>query len=299
MYKKGLLLLLVIFVSFFLFGCEIVYPNNTTTQGEVAITTIASDLDLWKNSDEAFDYNGDRKIDQEDYDIYLLQNDYEFWKTSDEALDYDNNHIIDELDFEKYKLHTNYNYWKLSEEAIDLNGDAFIDETDHEIYNNYDFWINSDEAEDLNDDSTIDVSDYEVYIEYVEFVGTYYLTNYTYDGAESHSFGENVLFSDMGDYLSQITVSVNGRGEFTVTIPDNIKTIFGDSHLIMIEAANNMTISRLSPFIVAIDTNVIMDGIEYNLTIYLDETEAGYSASYIMGFYYDEPEITFDIVKAE
>ncbi len=60
-----------------------------------------NDYETWKNSDEAEDLNGDRKIDEADFEIYSNPSlsDYELWKNSIKASDYNNDGVIDDLDY--------------------------------------------------------------------------------------------------------------------------------------------------------------------------------------------------------
>ena len=81
MYKKLAMFIFVIGLSVLLLGC------NSLGIGDVEELT---DYQIWRNSDEAEDLNGDRKIDELDYEIYLNPpvSDYETWRNSDEAEDF-------------------------------------------------------------------------------------------------------------------------------------------------------------------------------------------------------------------
>lgn len=254
----------------------------------------------WKNSDEAVDLDGDRKINESDYTIYLIMNDYTYWKNSQEALDMNNDRKIDESDFESYKLHNFFDYWNSSEISDDFNDDGKVDSIDFEIYVNYDNWKLSKEAEDLNSDSLINIEDFEIYIEFIEFVGSYHIANYTFSSTKTYIIsGANIRLGDFGLYLSQILIEIDNKGTMIVTVPDTVKSALDIFYDVLIEGVNNMTISRISPFIVVFDTSVTIETVEVNFTLYLNETEGGYSATYIIGIFDEKPTMTFDIIKAE
>lgn len=105
----------------------------------------------WVISDGAFDYNGDRKINQEDYDIAMA---YLSWKKSDNSFDYNGDRVID---YEDYKLLTDFNVWKESELVEDFNGDGQITYDDYEYVLGFSSWENK---VDYNQDETIDLKDY-------------------------------------------------------------------------------------------------------------------------------------------
>lgn len=289
---------------------EIYLSNKTTTTNDVPLVTTdtpttLSDYEIWRNSDDARDFNGDRKINDLDYEIYLIENDYYYWKDSEYSEDLNADSKIDELDHNIFKLYNNYNFWKNSEFAEDLNFDSIIDETDHIIYSKYDTWKNSKLAEDLNGDLVTDVFDYEIYLEFAEFKGSYYITNYTYVGEEGYHLTDSepqIYLKDLGQYLSQISFTITANGTINATIPEIFEGIFGDFYVQIAEGLQNMEISRTSPFIVVIDTHVSFEDFVFNMTMYLVETDNGYSVSYEMGYFEDDeekPVITFDIIKAE
>ena len=317
MFKKILVTLIIGFVGFAFVGCEnIVLPTNidlstnpsteTDTPTSDTVTTNAlSDYEIWLDSEEAFDYDGDRRINESDYETYLVYNDFDYWRASEEALDLNNDRKIDELDYEIFRLRNNYFYWESSTFATDLNDDGTVDELDHDVYINFDEWKNSDQAVDINEDELIDVSDYEVFQAYQEFVGDYMISNYAYDGPSRYGIGEttdNVKFDDLGDYLEQVTITINNLGEVSVTIPTNVYDVFNQfSGLMSIidEAVENMSISRISPYIAVIDTSATVEGVEGEFTLYLDDIENGFSTSYVISFFETNPEISFDIIKVE
>jgi hypothetical protein len=315
MLKKLLLGAFAAALSLVLLGCEnlnlstlptdITLPTNVTLPSSTEDTTSTEmDFDSWLNSGEALDLDGDRKIDEVDYQLYQLQNNYDLWKNSDDAIDMNGDQLIDENDHELYLLYQLFTYWLNSDVAEDLNGDSIIDETDHDIYRYYDNWKQSSEANDLNDDSVIDLEDYQIYQLYDEFVGEYTITNYTYDGSPYNIIGEDnggevIFFSDLGTYLSQITISIDYSGSVSVDMPEEVRTALGEITSVVLEAAENMTIERISPTIASIDTFVDIKDVEGNFSLYLTTEENGYSTSYVIGFFIENPEITFDLIKVE
>ncbi|XMB73213.1 hypothetical protein RJI07_04690 [Mycoplasmatota bacterium WC30] len=302
MYKRIIVSIWTLSILILLAGCNTLDTNTaaiTSTLIETTASTTIVDFEVWRNSDEALDFNGDRKIDELDYEIYQLQYSYSYWRDSEEALDLNIDRKIDELDYEIYKLHNIYDYWLNSNVSEDLNEDSVIDEVDHEIYNYYDNWLNSESAEDLNDDNTIDELDYEIYAEFEEFIGDYIISNYTYDGSSYNVIGDGMYLTNLDQYLDQIVISVDNKGDISVFIPDSTVTSLGDLYQNFVEGLNNMSIARISPFIVGIDTFITEDDNTYNFTLYFTETESGFSTSYVIDYFYDDPEITFDLIKVE
>jgi hypothetical protein len=276
--------------------------ENTGSTNSTTIVTLSA-YEIWKRSDTAQDYNGDRKINELDYEIYQVENYYDYWRESEYAEDLNGDRKINEIDHEIYRLYNNYNYWRESEYAEDLNGDTLINSSDHRIYKDYLTWIGSEEAQDLNNDTIINVVDFEIYEEFKEFKGNYYITNYVYVGSTPITVvGTNpeIFVQDLGFYLAQILISVNHAGVVSLTIPHAVRTALGDFISTIIEGSNNMTISRLSPFVVVIDTNVTVNDVNVNFTLYLNTATNGYSTSYTIGTFDDiRPEITFNIARID
>jgi len=304
MNKKILLTGFMVMLSMVIMGCENMNISGIDDISDnliSAITTTELGLDAWRNSDDALDMNGDRKIDALDYQLYLLENNYGYWKDSEEALDMNGDRKIDETDHILFLLYNNYLYWFDSDQAEDLNDDQIIDETDHEIFVYYDTWFNSSDALDLNEDGDVDVEDYEIFLQYQEYIGEYQITNYVYEGSEYYALEEDgfIFFTDLDTYLYQITIEVTSIGEVIVNIPDGVQETLGSITEIIMVATNQMTISRISPLLTVIDTEVTVNDVLVNFTLYLEETDNGFTTSYVMGFYGDNPTIAFDIVKVD
>ena len=207
MIKKFVMMNTLIGLLMLLIGCDSLGTGNIPTMTEYQV---------WRNSDAAEDLNGDRKIDELDYELYLIRNDYNAWINSDYAEDLNDDRKIDELDYEIYLIRNVYEVWRNSEFAEDLNGDRKIDELDFEIFLNptvseYDIWKDSEEAEDLNNDGNIDEADYEIYQDLIKLSGYYQIINFSYEGYNMKIGDQNDIES-MGEHLAQILISITPRG---------------------------------------------------------------------------------------
>jgi hypothetical protein len=285
MNKKAIVIAFVILISIFLFSCD--FSPQTTAE-----TTTQSDYEIWKNSDEAEDLNGDRKINVDDYDLYLNPP-----QTTTATA------TVTEI-----TTQSDYEIWKNSDEAEDLNADRKINEDDYDLYlnppqSNYEIWKNSDEAENLNNDNEINEADYSIYLEFSEFAGDYNVTNYSYIGS-SLSIQTNDLNSvnsieleDLGQYLNQMVFSIDNDGDVYASIPSTVIASLGVSFAIVIDGLNNMSLARISPYLVALDTNVTIDDIIVHITLYLTETESGFSTTYVINYDENISTVTFNLVK--
>ena len=288
MIKRSFILVVFIFFVFVFVGCEQVGSN---------------DYLIWRNSEDAEDLNGDRKIDEADYEIYLNSEDvsYDEWRTSEDAYDYNEDRKIDELDYELYLKELDFNDWLDSDDAEDLNEDRKIDMADYELFlsglqTDYELWAESDDAADLNEDGTIDEADYALFLEDSEFAGTYTITNYTFSGSNFY-IGEDMYLKDFGTHFEQITFVVDADGAISANIPATVIATMGDDFTYVIEGLNHMTLNRISQFVVGLDTYITIDGVEFNATLYLTENENGFSTSYIINFNEKTATVTFDLVK--
>lgn len=287
MFKKALVIIVTLFTVFVLTSCE--YFNTQSA------------YDTWRASDLAEDMNGDRKIDESDYNLYLEQIEYIEWSTSNVAEDINEDGEINQDDYNLYLIVLDFETWKASDSAEDLNGDRKIDENDYELYLNppttdYEIWKNSDGAKDLNNDSIINEDDYTIYLEFNEFVGVYHIENYEYSGIRMY-FGNKIYLSDLENHLSLVTLNVNSSGEIFVDLPNSTITAFGDDFAIMLEGLNNMRLSKISPYLVGLDTHVTIEGVEVSLSLYLNYTDEGFSTSYTLSIADAEGTIKFDLVR--
>jgi hypothetical protein len=230
-----------------------------------------SAYELWRNSDEARDLNFDQKINEEDYEIYLQQ------------------------------LEDPYIVWRNSDEAEDLNGDRKIDELDYALYLNppenlYEIWKSSSNAEDLNEDGVIDEADYNLYLDAVKIMGTYQVTNFSYEG-DKIWIADNIHLDEFGQHLGGITFGISLYGEIDVQMSNDVIAIFGEDLPAVLDALDNMTFTRISPFIFSLDTSIVLDEIEIVVTIYFSEIEHGFSTQYVFKLDDMEGSLAFDLVK--
>lgn len=297
MKRKILLIAFILFGSVFLTSCFL--PSIPQEQKE---------YEIWKNSDDAEDFNGDRKINETDYELYLEHLEYEAWKASEEAEDLNYDELIDEDDYKLYIKRLEYEIWKNTDEAEDFNGDRKINEEDYEIYltlEDFESWRNSEEAEDLNGDRKINKEDYLIYLSFSEFVGNYQITNYSFIGDEKLYFengdlGGAVLFvKDLGRHFAGILFSVDKEGNITADIPEHTIELLGESFAIINEGFNNMQLNRISPYIVALDTSVTVEKTVLNITLYLTENESGFASTYVLKINEKSSTIGFALVKVK
>lgn len=290
MNKKYALLLSFIGLSIFLFACDQL-PQ--------------SDYLLWRNSEEATDLNGDSKIDELDYDLFLNPEgmDYETWRNSEDSEDLNGDRKIDELDYEIYLNQgtDDYETWRNSEDAEDLNGDRKINELDYDLYLNppvdpYEIWLGSEDAKDYNLDDTIDEEDFAIYTDFLELAGSYTIANYTYEGTNTY-IGNKIYLKDFALHLENIELIVDLEGNIDAQITQELITLLDDTYSIFLEGLENMTIERISPLLFAIDTTVTIEGIELAVSLYLTEIENGFSTSYTINFQNVIGIVKFDIIK--
>ena len=142
-----------IMFAFGLTGCSDLVPS-----GQNNSDTSTSDLDKWLSSAEKFDYNGDGKVNEVDYEIYK---ELVAWLESDKALDYTGDRKIN---YDDYSFYVDFKEWIVSNDSLDLNGDSKINVDDYRAFLEYVEWKKSDDALDLNGDSKINIDDYEIYI---------------------------------------------------------------------------------------------------------------------------------------
>lgn len=269
-----------------------------------------TDYEIWKDSDDAEDLNGDRKINEDDYAIFLNpDSDYDLWLDSSNAEDLNNDDIINEADYTIYlSSQTDYLIWKNSDNAEDLNGDRKIDVTDYVLYLNpqsdYEIWKNSNHAEDLNADKKIDEADYVIYLEFSEFAGNYHIENYVYVGANFVIYNdydnysdEDIKLKDIGQFIEEIIIVVDHQGDFYASIPDEVIARLGLNFPTVLEALNAMSISRISPYLVALDTQLTLEDVLVSVTLYLSEIENGYSTTYAIDIDGLTAQASFDIIK--
>lgn len=258
---------------------------------------------IWKESDEASDLNSDSIINIDDYEIFLNPplTDYDIWLASSNAKDYTGDEQINEDDYQYWLA---YQTWRNSDDAEDFNGDRKINELDYDIFLNppvsgYELWLESTDAKDYNGDEIIDEDDYQLFLFFIEFAGTYKIVNYIYMGTEIVFYSTGLRLSNFGLYLENITFDINNYGEIVVNIPQGTRETFGEDYLIIEEALNNLTIQRLSPLIITLDTSVTIENLPFLITIYMTEGLSGYSTIYRFNFSGADIVISFDIIRLD
>jgi len=60
-----------------------------------------------------------------------------------------------------------------------------------------------------------------------------------------------------------------------------------------------MTIERISPYIVVLDTTVIIEDLSLDFTFYLNDIPNGYSVTYNLNFNNEYGIVSFDILRTE
>ena len=355
MLKRTFVVLFFLVLTFSLLGCEemgssdyLLWRNSSNAEDlngdrkideadyELYLNSEEVDYETWRASEDAYDYNEDAKIDETDYQLYLLDQDYQAWFNSDDAEDLNGDRKIDELDYAIFLEGplSEFDIWADSEDALDMDDDGDIDETDYDLFleeplsayeiwrnsddaedfnadrkideldyaiflegpqSEFDIWADSEDAEDIDDDGDIDEDDYDLFIARGEFTGTYTIENYVYTG---HSFyvGEDLYLKDFGPHLNQIIFTVDENGNVDANIPSETIAAMGTDFAPAVEGLSNMTLTRISNYIVSLDTFVTVDGVELNVTIYLVENATGYSASYIINYAGKTATVSFDLV---
>ena len=228
---------------------------------------------------------------------------YEEWKLSEEAEDFNGDSKINEIDYGYFIAIGNYDNWILSEEAEDLNDDRKIDENDYEIFlleTNFVYWMLSEYAVDYNKDSLIDEADYEIFINGSEFTGTYKVENYMYFGSEeTYIVGDNesIYFKDLSSYLEDVIFIVDEQGLVTIDLPEATQNALGDSYDIILDALEGMSIIRLSAYLSSLDISLNYREQDVAYSVYLNETDTGFSVDYTFLVNSKQVKIEFDLVK--
>ena len=228
---------------------------------------------------------------------------YKEWKLSEEATDYNGDSKINEVDYEYFIAIENYENWLLTEDAEDINEDRKIDELDYEIFlleTNFIYWALSDYATDYNKDSVIDELDYDAFLNGSEFAGIYKVENYAYFGAEeiyiSGAEGR-IYFTDLSTYLEDLEFVVDQQGLVSIALPLATQNVLGESYNVILDALEGMTITRLSPYLSSIDIELLYGEQEVSYSVYLNETDTGFSVDYTFLVSSKQVKIEFDLVK--
>ena len=291
-----LLLATILCIGFVLFtACGEESKTSTTSK-----TPVVSEYERWKNSDEAVDLNDDGRITEEDH---VLWKDYSVWRASEEAYDYDKDRRIT---FNDYSFFTSYEEWKVSSSAIDLNGDRKITMKDYELYRNpektnYITWMKSESAVDLNGDEIIDEQDWKIAEVYVEFIGSFRITDFTLGETYPGFVDSGFYLYDFAGYLPDIVFSVDKFGKTSWTFPEELKTRLGTDWNTVDNAVKNSIMERLSDKLSRLYVTIPSESVV--LFAYLTEKEGvDYTTSFSYSFYDVNDgtnkvvEVSFDIV---
>jgi hypothetical protein len=283
-------LLPIILFSIVLVACGNEFPQLSTSTNQSTQSSSLDGFAIWVNSTQAIDINGDGSINQTDYTLWL---EYLVWRDSDTAQDYNDDRKVNTIDFMIYKQ---FNIWRISDSARDFNDDKRIDILDYIIWLDYLDWKASDKASDLNNDSKINDLDYEIFLQGSEFEGSYQIRNYNYVGAGLQLLQSGIKFSELGGVLGSITLTVDTAGEITATIDNTLKSQLGNDLSVVESVFDNMTIERISPLLVAIDTVVIISGTTINLTFNLTNITGGYRSTTTIVSNSQTITISFDLI---
>lgn len=257
----------------------------------------------WRESQEAIDFNGDRRIDEEDYEIYLRITDFDYWLNSDGAVDYNEDRRINRADHDIFVLLYDLDAWLLSDEASDLNADGRINASDHTIYRtqtDFEFWLNSSNAIDLNEDRRIDRLDFEIYQDFQDVTGSYQVRNYQYRGQRLDFFRVNsrdYLLNEVGDWLTQITFDVDINGNVTVTISPELERELQSVAPLLLEFVSNANVRRISSLVMVLDTYVVVNNYQIDYTFYFESSEQGFVTTFIIDYLGRPTELSFVIVR--
>lgn len=298
MKKKLVMLTLTLFVTLSALGCENIENQNVEESTKTA-------YDLWRESLEARDYTGNRRIDEADYEIYLRITDFDYWLNSDGAMDYNGDRRINRADHDIFILLYDFEAWLESDEAEDLNDDGRVDALDHTIFrtqNDFEFWLNSSKAMDLNDDGRIDILDFEIYQNFLDVAGSYRLTNYQYIGQRFDYFLVNnteYILGDLGNWLTQLTFNVDFNGSVTVTISEELERELRFTAPLLLEFVSNASINRISRFIIVLDTFVTVSNNKIDYTFYFESSEQGFKTSLMIDFPSRQGEMSFEIIRVD
>ncbi len=107
-----------------------------------------------------------------------------------------------------------------------------------------------------------------------------------------------MILEELGSQLELITINIDDDGEINVNIPSTVIATLGNTFPILLEAIENVSITRISLSLVVLDTYISIDDITLNATIYLTETDNGFTGTYNISYDGAEGIITFDVNKS-
>ena len=273
MKKQFIVFAVCILLTAVLFGCSSNKKDSETPK--------LSEFDEWKSGSSAADLNEDEVVDEQDFGIWQA---FQIWCDTEDAQDFNNDRRITFLD---YKYYTAYKEWKLSASAIDLNGDRKITIDDFALFldptkSNFVAWLSSENAVDLTKNGSIDEDDYLIAARYIEFVGSFHLTNFEWSGNIICFRNSRFGIDDFEQYLDELTFSIDKYGVLSCSMPENMKTALGEDLTLFELGLNSCVITRLSPQIATCDIYVSEYG--FFVSFYLTSVDEGYSTSFDMRY---------------
>lgn len=146
------------------------------------------------------------------------------WKLSEDAYDYNNDSRITQEDF---TLFINLNNWLEGNEALDMNGDRKIDLDDYimfnDISNEYSVWLHNNPS-DLNSDGIVNNADFLFDKGRKEFIGNYYCINAVINNVE----GLAITISDYPDEALELIDFIDWLKRANIQITSEYKVVFSN-----------------------------------------------------------------------
>lgn len=228
------------------------------------LTSSTDDYATWLNSDLAEDYDGDRRITEEDYEIYKK---YIAWKNSEKAYDYNGDKKI------------NYDDYKLSQ--------------DPEIVE-FATWLDSDKACDYDANGVIDEKDYAYYVNYKGFIGNFKVVNFNYQTSRDRAIylNDNYELNDLAQDIEEFSFRISNDLKLTCSYGNSVKQKLGADESAVLSAISSCAFDKLSDSL----TTASFDFGDLNFVLYLTKTDGGFSSA--MNYVIDDVSVTvnFDIV---
>lgn len=257
------------------------------------------DFDLYKGYNvwredpkNAKDYNGDRKINEDDYLFYVRLKE---WEKSDESEDFNDD---DEIDEEDYQIYLEYSKWLESDDAEDLNSDRKINYKDYLIFKNpesneYLNWKETSDAKDYNKDGKVDRKDYVIF----NYFGSYQIRNYTYSGTAIYLEKADINLKTIGyDLLNNITFKYDKNG-LKIIANDVVKNRLGSSYEETMEELSHLKLNISTDTTFNISLSSTFNTIDFDLIMYFTKGDNGYHTNYHFAVEDCLADIEFDLVK--
>lgn len=206
------------------------------------------------------------------------EEDFQTWLLSEQATDFDGDRKITEADYQIYKA---YKAWLLSSDAYDYNGDAAINYTDYKTFVAFSAWQTSTNASDLNGDGKIDINDYVLYQQNSSIAGKYRLEDFSYTGDTDISLNESgVYLYKFADYLTGTELGIDATGAVSITTLPTAANGLGTDLVLAKQFLQNAHLANLSATIYSFDSYVLYQNVKLNATFYLTVTSKGFTTSY-------------------